>query len=278
MRAPAGLSAEVDAHSRGSVVDGIVTPEAVVLDLETAGVASRLLAGAIDLVVQLGIMIFGSTVVVATMAGDDESTILTTILVLYAVVVMGYPVLFETLMRGRTIGKQALGLRAVTVEGAPIRFRHAMLRMMGGLVDRYLPPIGITGALFVLGTARHQRVGDLLAGTVVIRDPLRTALPTAIWFPVPRGLDDFAASLDPTRMTDEQYTVIRSFLLRANSFDPQVRFRLAVDLVSKLSPVVGSQRPALVHPESFLLCAMARYQRRNLAQSRNPGQPATAPR
>lgn len=268
MRAPAGLSAEVDAHSRGSVVDGIVTPEAVVLDLETAGVASRLLAGAIDLAVQLGIMIFGSTIVIAVMADGDESTITTTILVLYAVVVMGYPVLFETLMRGRTIGKQALGLRAVTVEGAPIRFRHAMLRMMGGLVDRYLPPIGITGALFVLGTARHQRVGDLLAGTVVIRDPLRTALPTAIWFPVPRGLDDFAASIDPTRMTDEQYTLIRSFLLRANSFDPQIRYRLAVDLVTRVSAVVGLRRPAAVHPESFLLCVMARYQRRNLAQSR----------
>jgi uncharacterized RDD family membrane protein YckC len=57
----------------------------------------------------------------------------------------------ETWWRGRTIGKRALGLRAVTVEGTPITFRHAALRMMGGLVDRLVPPAGITGALFVWG-------------------------------------------------------------------------------------------------------------------------------
>ncbi len=52
-----------------------------------------------------------------------------------------------------------LGLRAVTTDGAPIQLRDATLRAMGGVVDRLLPPGGVTGALFVLLTPRHQRLG-----------------------------------------------------------------------------------------------------------------------
>jgi uncharacterized RDD family membrane protein YckC len=241
-------------------MDGIITPEAVVLEVETAGVASRVLAGALDLLLQLGILLVGLialTVLHATDGGRGP------MLVFGALVLMGYPVLSEVLMRGRTVGKRALGLRAVTLEGAPIRLRHALLRMMGGLVDRYLPPIGVTGALFVLATARHQRVGDLLAGTIVIRDPDRTLLPPAVWFPVPPGLDQYAATIDPTAMTDQQYTVIRSFLMRNRELAPNARYALASDLADRAGRVLHHERGLHVHPEAYLLCVIARYQRRN---------------
>ena len=246
-------------------MDGIITPEAVVLDVETAGVASRVFAGLIDLAVQVG-MLWVGLLVVAAGGGLDESASTTTASLLIAAVMMGYPVAFETLTRGRTIGKRAMGLRAVTIEGAPIRLRHAVLRMMGGLVDRYLPPIGVTGTLFVLGTRRHQRVGDLLAGTVVIRDPALTSLPPALWFPVPPGLEQFAANIDPTAMTDEQYTVIRSFLMRNRELTPAARHAVALDLASRVAATLGHESPAWLAPEDYLLCVIARYQRRNFPQ------------
>jgi hypothetical protein len=183
--------------------------------------------------------------------------------ILLALVILGYPVILETLMRGRTVGKRAMGLRAVTVEGAPIRFRHALLRMMGGLVDRFLPPIGVTGTLMVLATKRHQRVGDLLAGTIVIKDPPRALLPPAVWFPVPPGYERYAAGIDPTSMTDEQYTVIRSFLMRNRELQGDARYSLAADLASRASTVLHHTWGGEVHPEAYLLCVIARYQRRN---------------
>ncbi|CAN5493981.1 RDD family protein [soil metagenome] len=242
-------------------MDGIITPEAVVLDVETAGVASRVFAGMIDFAIQVGILLAGS-LVMALMQFDGGSSRLL-VIVLFALIVMGYPVISEMLMRGRTIGKRAMGLRAVTIEGAPLRLRHAMLRMMGGLVDRYLPPLGVTGMLFVLGTSRHQRVGDLLAGTIVIRDPARTPLPTAVWFPVPPGCEAFAASIDPTAMTDEQYTVIRSFLMRNRELSANARFALAADLARDAAATLGHAHYDKVHPESYLLCVISRYQRRH---------------
>jgi uncharacterized RDD family membrane protein YckC len=246
--------------------DGIVTPEAILLELETAGVASRVIAGITDLLVQVGALFVGAVVIgfVAVITGSESDSFFeTAYAILLTLVVVGYPLVLETLWRGRTIGKRALGLRAVTVEGTPITFRHAALRMMGGLVDRLLPPGGITGALFVLGTRRHQRIGDLLAGTVVIRDPERTPLPVAIWFPVPYGYDDYAATIDPTRLTSDQYTLLRSFVLRSRELADNARYGVADQLAARAAAVVGHVRPPTVHPETFLLCLIARYQRRN---------------
>lgn len=254
-------------------IDGIVTPEAVVLELDVAGLASRLFAAFLDLLVALMIWVVGAMVLVATSVGTDGSASRTISYVLMTLVLIVYPVAIQTVMRGRTIGKWAFGLRAVTLEGAPIRFRHAMLRMMGGLVDRLIPPGGITGMLFILGTRRHQSVGDLLAGTVVIRDPARTRLPPALWFPVPWGLDGFAATIDPSAMTVEQYTVVRAFLVRQRQLAPSARMAVALDLADRVAAVVGHPWYRQVHPEAFLLCAIARYQRQHF-----PGyQPGAAP-
>jgi len=249
-------------------MEGIVTPEAVVLDVETAGVASRVFAGMLDLLVQLAILFAGAMMLSVFGFVGSSTNLLTTLLT--ALVVMGYPLISETLMRGRTIGKRAMGLRAVTVEGSPIRLRHALLRMMGGLVDRFLPPLGVTGMLFVLGTARHQRVGDLLAGTIVIRDPDRTPLPAAVWFPVPPGCEAFAATIDPTAMTDEQYTVIRSFLMRNRELSIEARYALAADLAQRAATTLRHAGYANVHPEAYLLCVISRYQRRNFPNYQPP--------
>jgi len=258
-------------------MDGIVTPEAVVLDVETAGVASRVFAGIIDFTIQLGILWLGA-MLLSVSGLVDSSSFNVGMVVLIAAVLMGYPVVSETLMRGRTIGKRALGLRAVTLEGAPIRLRHASLRMMGGLVDRFLPPLGVTGMLMVMGTARHQRVGDLIAGTIVIRDPNRTLLPPAVWFPVPPGLEAFAATIDPTAMTDEQYTVIRSFLLRNRELSVDARYSLAADLAGRVALTLRHDELRRVHPEAYLLCVISRYQRRSFPTHQpsawQPGQAA----
>ena len=182
--------------------------------------------------------------------------------VLVFALLFGYPVVFQTLMRGRTPGKAALRLRAVTLAGAPIGVREATLRSMGLVVDLLLPPGGITGMLFILFTPRHQRVGDLIADTIVIRDPRQYVPAPALWFPVPHGLEDYAATIDPTPITVDQYTVVRSFLTRVNVLAPNVRYAVGADLADRLAAVTHHQRDEHVPPEAFLLCAMARYQRR----------------
>ncbi len=210
--------------------DGIITPEAVVLELETAGIASRFFSGFVDAMAQTALYFMLSlAVLLALSIGGDVSEQVqqaTLVVVLFAVI-FAYPIVSEMVARGRTLGKVALGLRVVTVEGAPIRFRHAALRSMGGLVDKWIPPGGLVGTLFILGTPRRQRIGDLLAGTIVIRDPERTVLPAGIWFPVPHGHEQYAATIDPTALTVDQYTVLRAFLMRVRDLTPAARYVVA---------------------------------------------------
>ena len=251
--------------SSAAIVAGIITPEAVVLELETAGVASRLFSGVIDALAQLALLMLLAIVVALGLsaAGGVSVQVHQAILaILVFFVIFLYPLLSEMLSRGRTLGKAAMGLRVVTVEGAPIRFRHAALRSMGGLVDKWVPPGGLVGIFFVLATPTRQRIGDLLAGTVVIRDPNRTALPAGIWFPVPPGYEVYAASIDPTAFTVDQYTIVRAFLIRIRELTPAARYAVALDLADRVERTLHQHRSAQVHPETFLLCVIARYQRR----------------
>lgn len=245
-----------------TVTDGIVTPEAVVLDLETAGFASRVTAAAIDLAIQfVGVIVVMLLLTVALLRNGSTSTRDTVLAFVIFGVLFAYPIVFETLWRGRTPGKAALRLRAVTVDGAPLHLREATLRAMGGVVDRLLPPGGITGVLFVLGSSRHQRVGDLMAGTIVVRDPRQYVPAPALWFSPPWGLESYAEQIDPSAITTEQYTVVRSFLTRVNTLAPDARRSIAEDLAGRLSVVVGFPRHEQVTAEAYLLCVISRYQR-----------------
>jgi len=238
----------------------IVTPEAVVIDLQTGGLATRLMSGLIDAAVRVAIVMVVAigVAIVRVGVGFERSVVAFTIF--FAII--GYPIVTEVWWRGRTVGKLATGLRVVTTEGAPIRFRHAALRSMGGVADLLLPPGGITGLLFVWGTPRNQRIGDLLAGTIVVRNATIEEPSAAFWFPIPTGYEQYAEQLDPTAMTSQLYLVVRSFLLRIHEFGASGRATVAQALADKVGERIGHPREPQVHPEAFLLCAVARYQRR----------------
>lgn len=237
---------------------GIVTPEAVVLDFETAGIASRALARVLDALIQaaallalvlLAINLPGTVAVVVAIVG-------------VAGIVLGYPILCETLTRGRSPGKAALGLRVVTVEGAPVSARHAFIRSALGIVDFLLPPGGLFATVSALVSPRGQRFGDLVAGTIVLRERTATAPAMAVWFNPPAGLEGYAQALDVTSVTDGQFAVVRSFLLRVHELAPEARSAMSLRLATPIAAAMHHQAPAGVAPELFLVSVAAAYQRR----------------
>jgi len=154
-------------------VTDVVTGEAVALDLRPARVPSRALALLVD-VVAMGVLLIGVLVLVA-LAGDsfDPALAAALFLAVAVLVLVGWPTAWETLTRGRSPGKYAMGLRVVRDDGGPIRFRHAFTRALTGLVVDFGVLSGGTGVVAVVvsaSSARGKRVGDLLAGTVVLRE------------------------------------------------------------------------------------------------------------
>lgn len=261
----------------------LVTPEGVVLDFPTAGVASRALAKVIDLLVQillLNIAIFVVAMLALLIPDVGEWGAVVTVvagIVAAFLVLIGYPVAFEALWGGRTPGKAVVGLRVRTREGGPIRFRHAAVRSLIGLAECFLMPfLAIVSCTW---STANQRLGDLAAGTIVVRE--RTGGPgsSALRFPPPVGLDNYVQSLDITAMSSDQYNFVRSFLTRVLELDPRSREVLATRFARQLSQLLHHDPPAGLHPEVYLACAASAYQLRHLGPMPAPtwGWPAYRP-
>lgn len=251
----------------------LVTPEAVVLELETAGIGSRLVALGIDYLVQLSLlvaMIFAFSAAGSVTSGDVGTA---AAVVFFFTIFAGrllYAAVLEAAWRGRTLGKAAMGLRVVTTAGGPVRFRHTIVRSSLGLVEFELT--GGAGAFFAaLFSRRNQRLGDMAAGTLVVRERTGAATPTAAWFTVPPGLEPYVATLDVSGLSAADQSAVRSFLLRAPSLAGPARTRLALQLAQPIAARVRTQPPDGVGPELFLACVAAAW------QQRAGGQPWPAP-
>jgi len=250
---------------------GIVTPEAVVLAFDTAGVGSRLVAILIDLGLQLVALLavlFAFSILGHTHVG------LFGIFAGVFVVAFVYPVAVEALSRGKSLGKALMGLRVVTVEGAPIGVRHAIIRGALGLIDFWATSGGVA-LLAVLVTPRNQRLGDLAAGTLVLRERSGARAPVPATFAVPPGWGSYAATIDVSGLDDVTYGVVRSFLLRAPSLDPRTRDALAQQVATPVAARLHHTPPPGVSAEAFCACVAGLYQARtHPAQLTGPTAPA----
>ena len=243
----------------------LVTPEGVALELQTAGLGSRAVALLIDLAIQATVAL-AAVVALAGLSGAGEAGtagVVVTLLILTAVV-LGYPIAFETLWRGRTPGKAALGLRVVTTDGAPIRFRHAAVRGFLVLVDLYLTS-GAGAVLSVLLSRDDQRLGDLAAGTLVLRQRSGAPAPRPASFSVPPGYESYAATLDTAGLSGDDQRAVRTFLVRAPDLPAGTRYDLASRLATTVAAHLAHRPPPGLHPEAFLACVAAVHQARRAA-------------
>lgn len=260
-----------------SAAQPIITPEAVVLDLRPAGVASRILAITIDGLAILATMAL--LLLVASMTLPDFEGIAAAVAAILTslVVVLGWFCGFEALWRGCTPGKAALGLRVVGVDGTPVRFQQAFTRAVLGLVDFFAVPIGFVAVVTVLLSPRDQRLGDMLAGTLVVRERSAGGYAGPAWFPPPPGFEAYAASLDVGALDEAAYGLVRSYLLRWPQLTPAARDHLAVRLANPIAVRMRHTPPRHVHPYAFLACVAAAWQRAHGAAPTPPTAWGAAP-
>ena len=222
----------------------LATPEGVALELILAGLGSRFLARLLDTVIQVGLIIALGFVV----GGLGHPGWLEAIaFVMVFLILFAYDILFETLNHGRTIGKQAAGIRVVGRTGEPVRFFASATRNIARLLD-FLPFFYLVGAISMIATQRDQRIGDLAAGTLVMRDRFpgltRTAAPITV-------TADAVATWDVSAVSAGELQAVRQFLERRLDLTWPARNYFAADLAGRLSPRVAGIPPGS-HPEYVL--------------------------
>ena len=245
----------------------LVTGEAVQLEMRLAKLASRGLALALDIVVQLALLVAGVLVLSGTALFVDEALATAIGLVFYVLVILGYPVAFETFTRGRSLGKMAMGLRVVREDGGPVRFRHAFVRGLLGVVEIWLT-FGTVALIASLSSAKGRRIGDYLAGTVVVHErvPVRAA-PVAT---MPPQLVGWAQQLDLSRVPDDLALAARQYLARAPELSPQVRDEMGTSLARALAEVTAPPPPPGVPAWAFLSAVLAERRRREMLRLGGP--------
>jgi uncharacterized RDD family membrane protein YckC len=233
----------------------IDTPEGVSIEVTLAGLASRMGAAMIDLTIQGALLLIATlalTLAGSRLSGDFGVFLFGIGTLVIATIVLGYYILFEALNGGRTPGKGAFGLRVTSVDGTPLGLGAVTLRTLLRLID-FLPVAYAIGAISILVSPRNQRLGDLAAATVVIRD--RTATPAA-----PPSAPIEVEGWDVSSLGEGEMALIRRFAARRQDLTPEARVKLAQDLAARFRPMVnGGQR---MDDEAFLIQLVAEKQAR----------------
>ncbi|MFC4376544.1 RDD family protein [Nocardia halotolerans] len=242
------------------------TGEAVALELPIARIPSRAGAFLLDLLMQLTLAfcLFYAGLLGLAFAGADSAWFAVLGVVTMVTVLVGYPVCSETLTRGRSLGKMAFGLRVVRADAGPTDFRHALTRgLTGAIVDFWmLGAFGSVAVVTALCSREGRRVGDVLAGTVVVHT--RQTLPRPALAATPPWLAGWAAQVDPSGMSDELSGAARQYLTRLRTLTPAAQHQLGARLAEAMCAAVRCQVPAGYPPYHVIGAILARRQQLSL--------------
>jgi uncharacterized RDD family membrane protein YckC len=268
----------------------LISGEGVRLTLNSAGVGSRTVAAAIDAAIQFVALLVLFLIDAAVVGSTDSAAVAALSLVETVLVLAGYPIVMEWATRGHTLGKLWMGLRVVRDDGGPIGFRQALVRGLAGLVlekpGLLFPLTTIAGVITISVSAREKRIGDMMAGTVVLNERSATQHPVAppVW--VPPHLQPWAGAVDLHRLDDRLALLTRQFVSRAHTMTPGAQHMLGEDLRQRILAVIAPEPPWGVPTPTLLSSVLAERQRRawladqpqqlTYAQSAYSPPPATA--
>lgn len=235
---------------------GVVTPEGVLLDYRPAGLATRSIGRLVDISIQFLLVYVVFTVAISITFGVGLSGTVLVVLGVFLgfLLLFVYPVMFEVFGGGRTPGHRATGTRVICTDGGPVTFRHAAIRSLLFLIDG-VGTSGFAGAVSVLVSKRGQRLGDLAAGTMVVRLDA-----TKVWdnreHPISTALTDRASTFEARRLEQADVDLARTLVERGADFFPGTQLDLATRLAKRLDDQLGGVMTSADRPADFLVAVI----------------------
>jgi uncharacterized RDD family membrane protein YckC len=227
----------------------VATPELVTFGYQLAGPGSRFLAQLIDFPIQVAVLLLAifAGVSVGALAHFDGTIALAATIILGFVVIWGYYPISEAAWSGKTIGKYAFGLRVVGDQGEPIQLGQAVIRNLVRIVD-FLPFFYGIGIIALFWNGRGKRLGDLAAGTVVVREraPVRLSQLRAAAGPAVSGAGPPRAAPGEATLIRQLDPELRRFVLGYAARRPQLDPWRRQLLAARIEPSLRRAVPDLV--------------------------------
>lgn len=229
------------------------------MSFETASAAHRIAAFCVDTAIR-GACVFlfyflflfivvGSAVMHELFRAEAlHATVMVVLLLLFALFLFSYQLIFELAWKGQTPGKRVMHLRAVNDDGSYMSFGTAVLRNVFRIVD--MLPVGyVAGLVTMLLNSRRKRIGDYVAGTVVIREA-PSDIPKMGEM---RDLDCFNGLRDPHALFPETFQVIvENYFVVKNGLSPAAREKVSREITGIIESRAGVKKPADVKDEEFI--------------------------
>jgi uncharacterized RDD family membrane protein YckC len=222
----------------------ISAPEGIELEYTLAGLGSRFLAVATDVV--LCVIVLGALIGLEAALGGSRTLLLLTLIVGSFLALFAYWIAFEVWASGRTPGKRLSGLRVLMASGQPVGFAPSAVRNLMRIVDIYATAM-IPGVVSIVLSKRNQRLGDLAGGTIVVRERRDRAVMAALTEQVTGR-----AGVDVTAVTAAELAAIRDFLARRDRLTAESRARVSRALADGVGPKVGGLAPGQLSSEQLL--------------------------
>lgn len=235
----------------------IRTPENVAFEFELASVGTRAVAWLIDVVVMAALIYF-AVLVATTVAALSEGLGAALLFVFVFLVQWWYGAILEWRWGGRTIGKRVVGLRVLGEDGLALTFPQAVIRNLVRVAD-LLPILYLVGGISVLVDRRARRLGDLAAGTIVVRER-RAPRPAQILAAAERHnsfLADPGVRAAARRVSAPERDAMIALGLRRDRLPMAVRSELFERMAEHLGRRLGLARPSHLTPEKFVLALTA---------------------
>lgn len=229
------------------------TPENVTFEFELAGIAARAVAWFVDVLV-MGAIITGAVQVLSAFGALSSGLATALIIIAVFLVQWWYSTLLEWWWGGQTVGKRVVGLRTLTERGVRIGFAQSVVRNLVRIVD-LLPGLYLVGGLSATLDPQRRRLGDLAAGTIVVRVH-KSPAPSLVVPPSERHntfVDDPAVALAVRRITAPERDAMVSLSLRRDRLPLSVRRELFAQLASHLEDRLGVPRPSFFSEEKYVL-------------------------
>ena len=240
----------------------VLTPEYVEFDFVLAGLFSRFLAWFIDTLLTIAlasVLLIGLSLAMFAFPGFASALSI----VVWFLIDWGYGIFLESAWSGQTVGKRAMGLRVLQESGVRIGFLHAVLRNLARPIDRlpFFYAVGGTAALF---SQSQQRLGDMLAGTIVVRER-RLKIPASIGRPEGETtlLEDPLFRSRIAKLSAEEEALIFSAALRREELAMEARLSLFAALSQRLQDDADVFKPAHLSDEKLVLLCAAALAKRN---------------
>ena len=247
----------------------MVTGEAVAVEIIPATVVNRIASGLIDYTIySLGSALSTLVALVLLVGGDLEaalaenaafiSAVLALVALAWGIVI---PLLIELHSGGRSLGRMVTGTRVVRDDGGTIRLRHCLVRTLLAVVEIW-STWAVPAVCTSIVSKRGKRLGDMLAGTYVVRDRHRSSAAPPLL--MPPELTKWAAGADLHALPGGLSLTARTFLQRTSDLAPGSRHRLGLELASQVQAYVSPPPPVDTHPERFLAAVLTERRNREL--------------